>query len=239
MFRRVSDREILEWAEVGPATRALAEAVHADGWEPDVILAIARGGLLVAGALGYALGVKNTCTMNVEFYTGVDERLDLPMILPPVPDLVDLEHARVLIADDVADTGLTLQTVQDFCGGGWARCAPPCSTRSRARSSGATTSGAARTAGSCSPGAPSRPSARPQAPRPNGPIRTWLHGPPPAGAVSGASRTTRAATNASASSASARRSQGERRTSERRAIGMGGTIGRRGCAAATPRQQPL
>ena len=84
MFRRVSDREILEWAEVGPATRALAEAVHADGWEPEVILAIARGGLLVAGALGYALGVKNTWTMNVEFYTGVDERLDVPMILPPV-----------------------------------------------------------------------------------------------------------------------------------------------------------
>ena len=81
-----------------------------------MILAIARGGLLVAGALGYALGVKNTWTMNVEFYTGVDQRLDLPMILPPVPDLVDLEHARVLIADDVADTGLTLQTVHDFCG---------------------------------------------------------------------------------------------------------------------------
>jgi hypoxanthine phosphoribosyltransferase len=112
----VTDREILEWAEVGPATRWLAEAVYADGWKPDVILAIARGGLLVAGALGYALGVKNTWTMNVEFYTGVDKRLDLPMILPPVPDLVDLEHARVLIADDVADTGLTLRTVHEFCG---------------------------------------------------------------------------------------------------------------------------
>ena len=44
---------------------------------------IARGGLLVAGAVGYALGVKNTFTMNVEFYTGVDERLDMPMLLPP------------------------------------------------------------------------------------------------------------------------------------------------------------
>ena len=33
-----------------------------------------------------------------------------------MPDLVDLEHARVLIADDVADTGLTLRTVHDFCG---------------------------------------------------------------------------------------------------------------------------
>ena len=56
-----------------------------DGWGPDLILGIARGGLLVAGALSYAIGVKNTFTMNVEFYTGVDERLPVPMILPPVP----------------------------------------------------------------------------------------------------------------------------------------------------------
>jgi hypoxanthine phosphoribosyltransferase len=111
-----AEREILSWAEVGPATWALAEQVHADGYEPDLILAIARGGLLVAGALGYALGVKNTWTMNVEFYTGVDERLDLPMILPPVPDLVELESSKVLIADDVADTGMTLRLVREFCG---------------------------------------------------------------------------------------------------------------------------
>ncbi len=55
--------------------------------------------------------------MNVEFYTGVDERLDVPMILPPVPELVDLESARMLIADDVADTGETLRLVKDFCAG--------------------------------------------------------------------------------------------------------------------------
>jgi hypoxanthine phosphoribosyltransferase len=63
--------------------------------------------------------------MNVEFYTGVDERLEMPMILPPVPDLVDLEGARVLIADDVADTGRTLLLVKDFCAGkvGEVRCA--------------------------------------------------------------------------------------------------------------------
>jgi hypothetical protein len=112
----VSDeREILEWAGVGPATLELAEAIHADGYEPDVILAIARGGLIVAASLAYALGVKNTWTMNVEFYTGVDERLDLPIILPPVPDLVDLEEANILVADDVADTGATLALVKEFC----------------------------------------------------------------------------------------------------------------------------
>src|SRR5213082_475309 len=109
-------REVMSWRDLGDGAQELAELVYSDGYRPDIVLAIARGGLLVAGALGYALGVKNTWTMNVEFYTGVDERLDLPMILPPVPDLVDLEHARVLIGDDGGGTGLTLQAVHDFCG---------------------------------------------------------------------------------------------------------------------------
>jgi hypoxanthine phosphoribosyltransferase len=105
------------WGELGTAGRELAQTVADDGFEPDLILGIARGGLLVAGALSYALDVKNTFTMNVEFYTGIDERLPVPMILPPVPDLVDLHDARMLIADDVADTGQTLALVKGFCAG--------------------------------------------------------------------------------------------------------------------------
>jgi hypoxanthine phosphoribosyltransferase len=122
---REAPHEVMTWDELGRGTRELATAVHADGFVPELVLGIARGGLLVAGALGYALGVKNTFTMNVEFYTGIDERLDMPMILPPIPELVDLEEARVLIADDVADTGLTLMLVKDFCAGkvGEVRCA--------------------------------------------------------------------------------------------------------------------
>jgi hypoxanthine phosphoribosyltransferase len=118
-------REVMTWQEVGTGARDLAEQVHLDGYRPDIVLAIARGGLLVGGAIGYALGVKNTFTMNVEFYTGVDERLDVPMILPPVPDLVDFADFKVLVADDVADTGATLQLVQGFCAGKVAevRCA--------------------------------------------------------------------------------------------------------------------
>jgi uncharacterized protein len=118
-------REVMTWDDLGGGARELAQAIRADGYEPDIVLGIARGGLLVAGALGYALGVKNTFTINVEFYTGVDERLEMPMILPPIPDLVDLEEARVLIADDVADTGRTLLLVKDFCFGkvGDVRCA--------------------------------------------------------------------------------------------------------------------
>jgi uncharacterized protein len=110
-------RERMSWADLGDAARELAASMVDDGYTPDLILGIARGGLLVAGALSYALGVKNTFTMNVEFYTGVDERLPVPMILPPVPDLVDLHGSRMLIADDVADTGQTLALVKGFCAG--------------------------------------------------------------------------------------------------------------------------
>ena len=64
---------------------SLAQQVAASGFRPDIVLAIARGGLTVAGALAYALSVKNCFAMNVEFYTGVDERLDVPVMLPPDP----------------------------------------------------------------------------------------------------------------------------------------------------------
>ncbi len=110
----MSEREILSWETFGTASRELALQIADSGYDADLILAIARGGLLPAGALGYALAVKNLYTMNVEFYTGVDERLPVPMILPPVPDLVELRFARILVVDDVADTGHTLKIVQDF-----------------------------------------------------------------------------------------------------------------------------
>jgi hypoxanthine phosphoribosyltransferase len=118
-------REVMSWQDLGDGSRELAELVHRDGYRPDIVLAIARGGLLVGGAIGYALGVKNTFSMNVEFYTGVDERLEMPMLLPPVPDLVDFGEQKVLIADDVADTGATLALVKEFCEGKVAevRCA--------------------------------------------------------------------------------------------------------------------
>jgi uncharacterized protein len=108
-------REHLSWERFGTASRELAATVADSGFEPDLILSIARGGLFLAGTLGYALAVKTLHVVNVEFYTGVDERLDMPVMLPPVPNVADLAGMRVLIADDVADTGETLKLVQDFC----------------------------------------------------------------------------------------------------------------------------
>jgi hypoxanthine phosphoribosyltransferase len=107
--------ESLTWQMFGDATQELARAVVDDGYRPDMILAIARGGLFTAGALGYALGVKLLHVVNVEFYTGRDERMTMPVMLPPVPEPTFFAGAKVLICDDVADTGATLALVHEFC----------------------------------------------------------------------------------------------------------------------------
>ncbi len=110
-----SEHEILPWALFGEASRSLAQQVVESGYRPTIILGVARGGLLPAAAIAYALDIKNVFTINVEFYTGIDERLEFPVMLPPLLDAVDIAGATVLVADDVADTGATLKLVTDFC----------------------------------------------------------------------------------------------------------------------------
>lgn len=65
--------------------------------------------------LAYALDCKNIHLVNVEFYTGVGTTLEMPVMLAPVPNAIDFSDKKVLIADDVADTGKTLKLVRDFC----------------------------------------------------------------------------------------------------------------------------
>lgn len=107
------EREVMTWERFGTATRELATQIAVGGFRPDVVVAVARGGLTVAGALAYALDVKNCGAMNVEFYTGVEERLDVPVVIPPALDLLDVAGLNVLVADDVADTGNTLRLVRE------------------------------------------------------------------------------------------------------------------------------
>lgn len=108
-------RENLSYEAFGRAVRELAQTIADDGYQPDVILSTARGGVFVAGGLAYALDCKNIHLVNVEFYTGVGTTLDMPVMLAPVPDVVDFSEKKVLITGEVADTGKTLKLVHDFC----------------------------------------------------------------------------------------------------------------------------
>ncbi|MDO5722744.1 MAG: phosphoribosyltransferase [Actinomycetaceae bacterium] len=111
---KAPEREVLDWPTFGQSMRDLAQQVVNSGWMPDLIVAVARGGLLPAGAISYAMGVKAIGTMNVEFYTDIAETLPEPVLLPPLMDVSALDGKRVLVVDDVADSGKTLKMVMDL-----------------------------------------------------------------------------------------------------------------------------
>jgi hypoxanthine phosphoribosyltransferase len=105
------ERESLSWETFGTASRELAQQVADSGYQVDIVVAIARGGMLLAGSISYALGAKSCGALNVEFYTGVGTRLPEPIILPPMLDHAALDGKRVLLVDDVSDSGRTLALV--------------------------------------------------------------------------------------------------------------------------------
>ena len=117
------EREILTYELFGTAARELAITIAQDGFRPDAIIGIARGGLTLAGALGYALNVKMLGSLNVEFYTDVEKTLEAPVVLPPTLDQASLEGKSILLVDDVADSGRTLALVLQLleAGGGEVR----------------------------------------------------------------------------------------------------------------------
>ncbi|MET0590514.1 MAG: phosphoribosyltransferase [Naasia sp.] len=111
------EKERLGWLEFGEAARALAHSVAESGFDAEVVIAIARGGLIVGGAVAYALGVKTCGSINVELYTGVDETLPEPLVLPPFLDGEALDGKRVLLVDDVSQSGQTLALAVDILKG--------------------------------------------------------------------------------------------------------------------------
>lgn len=104
-------REILTWDDFGGASRELALDILTSGYAAEVVVAIARGGLILAGSVAYDLGLKSCGAVNAEFYTGVGTRLDTPVLLPPFLDAVSIKGKKVLLVDDVSDSGRTLEMV--------------------------------------------------------------------------------------------------------------------------------
>ncbi len=105
------DKEVLTWQLFGDASQDLAHQIADSGFVPEIVIAVARGGMVPAGALTYALGVKLTDAINVEFYTDVSKTLPDPVLLAPRLDTESVSGKKLLVVDDVADSGRTLALV--------------------------------------------------------------------------------------------------------------------------------
>ncbi len=78
-------------------------------YNPDTLLAIARGGLTIGHFLAISLNTRRLFTLNSIHYKD-DLKLDTLKIFN-IPDLNDAK--RVVILDDIADSGETLQGIID------------------------------------------------------------------------------------------------------------------------------
>jgi hypoxanthine phosphoribosyltransferase len=102
-------REVVTWHELDRLVSELANKVRGDY---DVMLAITRGALVPAGMLAYQLGIRNILVAAVAFYFDGGEHADQPLFLQFPADPL-LHGNRVLIVDEVWDTGTTIQAVID------------------------------------------------------------------------------------------------------------------------------
>ncbi|AHF79419.1 phosphoribosyltransferase [Thermococcus paralvinellae] len=101
------DKVYLTWWQVDRAIFSLADKLRE--YKPDVIVGIARGGLIPAVRLSHILGDIELKIIDVKFYTDINEHAEMPKITIPIYG--DLKDKRVVIVDDVSDTGKTLQVV--------------------------------------------------------------------------------------------------------------------------------
>jgi hypoxanthine phosphoribosyltransferase len=107
----VTDPEklIVSWDDLDSMVGALAEEI---GTNYDVVLAITRGALVPAGMLAYRLGLRNILVAAVAFYDDAGQPAEQPTFFQFPSDPL-LHGQRVLIVDEVWDTGTTIAAVVD------------------------------------------------------------------------------------------------------------------------------
>ena len=103
----------VSWDEYHRLIEKLALKVHASGWEFDQILCLARGGMRPGDVLSRIfdkpLGIMSTSSYRDDGGT-LQGRLDMAKyITMPKGEL----SGRVLLVDDLADSGVTLRAVVD------------------------------------------------------------------------------------------------------------------------------
>ena len=76
------------------------------------IITLAKGGWPMTRSLVDFLKVEKVASIGVNFYAGINERLEKPRIYQDLP--VSVVGENILLFDDVADTGESLLFVKDY-----------------------------------------------------------------------------------------------------------------------------
>lgn len=101
----------IDWDQVYSLLLDLSERIKRNGFKPDIIVGIARGGWLPARVISDLLGNPNLASIKVDFYLDLNETDKKPIITQQVS--IPVKGKRVLIVDDVVDSGRSMRLVWD------------------------------------------------------------------------------------------------------------------------------
>jgi len=94
---------IITWDYVVKLCKRLAEEIRRSGYRPDVVVAIARGGFVPARLLCDYLGITDLLSIKVEHWVETGRHIEEAVLRYPFS--YDLRGKRVLVVDDICDTG--------------------------------------------------------------------------------------------------------------------------------------
>lgn len=101
--------EIPSWNQIYWFLLNLAKNIQNDGFKADIIIGVSRGGWLPARILSDLLENPKLANVTAEFYMGTTQIRCKPIITQPVS--VSVKDKKILLVDDVADTGESLKLV--------------------------------------------------------------------------------------------------------------------------------
>jgi hypoxanthine phosphoribosyltransferase len=99
--------EVPTWKRIYAMLLSQAEKIFQSGFKPDIVVGITKGGWVPARVLSDLLEIPELAAVRVEFYLGVAETRNEPVLTQRVSAAV--EGKKALLVDDVADTGKSLQ----------------------------------------------------------------------------------------------------------------------------------
>ncbi|SNZ13353.1 hypothetical protein SAMN06269185_2133 [Natronoarchaeum philippinense] len=104
---------ISDWDYIYSLCRDVSDQVKAAEFEPDVVVALARGGWFAGRCLCDFLGLDDLTSLKMEHYVGTGQKADEPQVRYPMPE-GSVEGKDVLIIDDIADTGGSIRRAHEY-----------------------------------------------------------------------------------------------------------------------------
>jgi len=104
--------ELVSWDAIYDLSRGLSDKIVEAGYVPDIIIGLARGGWVPARNLCDFMGIKDLVSLKTEHW-GITATPDGEAKLK-YPFKIDLKGKKVLLVDDITDTGKSMQLSVDY-----------------------------------------------------------------------------------------------------------------------------